>query len=148
MIDYKFRENELIAEFKEYIDSTYNQHYSTNKFQSTEIIIDRGHGTGFCMGNVDKYSNRYGKKGTRADARKDLMKVLHYALIQLYIHDKEDKEIEDLFSGFTDDDFTLELGQPDTVSLDISDISINLSEGGIGDDGISSITISGVNDEH
>lgn len=105
MIDYKFREDELIAEFKEYIDSTYNQHYSTNKFQSTEIIIDRGHGTGFCMGNVDKYSNRYGKKGTRADARKDLMKVLHYALIQLYIHDKQDQELEDaLLTAFNSDD--------------------------------------------
>lgn len=88
-IDYKFNEGDLIAEFQEYIDSTYKGHYATNKFQSTEVIIERGHGTGFCMGNVDKYSNRYGKKGSRDDARKDLMKVLHYALIQLYIHDTQ-----------------------------------------------------------
>jgi hypothetical protein len=88
-IDYKFREDKLIEEFKRYIDSTYTGHYSKNKFQSTEVIIERGHGTGFCMGNIDKYSNRYGNKGTRDDARKDLMKVLHYALIQLYIHDTE-----------------------------------------------------------
>ena len=53
------------------------------------MIIERGHGTGFCMGNVDKYSNRYGKKGSRDDARKDLLKVLHYALIQLYVHDNQ-----------------------------------------------------------
>jgi len=88
-IDYKFNENKYIEEFQRYIDSTYGAHYSTNKFQSTEVIMDRGHGTGFCMGNVDKYSNRYGKKGTAADARKDLMKVLHYALLQLYVHDNE-----------------------------------------------------------
>ena len=88
-IDYKFNEKELIQEFQEYIDATYQGHYSKNKFQSTEVIIARGHGTGFCMGNIDKYSNRYGNKGTRADARKDLMKVLHYALIQLHIHDNE-----------------------------------------------------------
>ena len=88
-IDYKFNEGNLIAEFKEYIDSTYVVHYAQNKFQSTEVIIERGHGTGFCMGNVDKYSNRYGRKGTKADARKDLMKVLHYALIQLHIHDND-----------------------------------------------------------
>jgi hypothetical protein len=100
MIDYKFREDELIAEFKEYIDSTYNQHYATNKFQSTEVIIERGHGTGFCMGNVDKYSNRYGNKGTRAEARKDLMKILHYALIQLYIHDREDQAAQTEFDDF------------------------------------------------
>jgi conjugal transfer/entry exclusion protein len=86
-IQYKFNEANLIAEFKNYIDATYNGHYSSNQFQSTEVIIDRGHGTGFCMGNVDKYSNRYGKKGSREDARKDLLKILHYALIQLYVHD-------------------------------------------------------------
>ena len=88
-INYKFDENKYIEEFSKYIDKTYDGHYSTNKFQSTEVIIDRGHGTGFCMGNVDKYANRYGKKGTQDDARKDLMKILHYALIQLYVHDNE-----------------------------------------------------------
>ena len=88
MIDYKFNEDDYIDEFKSYIDSTYGGHYSSNNLQSTEVIIDRGHGTGFCMGNVDKYSNRYGNKGTRDDARKDLMKILHYALIQLYMHDR------------------------------------------------------------
>jgi len=86
-INYKFNENKYIEEFANYIDATYDGHYSTNKFQSTEVIIDRGHGTGFCMGNVDKYSNRYGKKGEKDDHRKDLMKILHYALIQLYVHD-------------------------------------------------------------
>jgi len=99
MIDYKFNERNLIEEFQSYIDSTYKGHYATNKFQSTEVIIERGHGTGFCMGNVDKYSNRYGKKGTREDARKDLMKVLHYALIQLYIHDTETAK-EQTLDGF------------------------------------------------
>lgn len=88
-IDYRYNENMLISEFKEYVDSTYNSHYSKDKFQATEFIIDGGHGTGFCVGNVLKYAQRYGKKGTHADARKDLMKVLHYALIQLYIHDNE-----------------------------------------------------------
>ena len=85
--DYKFNERELIEEFQDYIDSTYNSHYSKDKFQATEFIIDGGHGTGFCIGNVLKYAQRYGKKGTDDDARKDLMKVLHYALIQLYVHD-------------------------------------------------------------
>jgi len=88
-IDYRFNEHKYIEELQEYIDKTYSQHYSANKFQSTEVIIDRGHGTGFCMGNVDKYSNRYGKKGERDDHRKDLMKILHYALLQLYVHDNE-----------------------------------------------------------
>jgi len=88
-VDYKFNEGALINEFKTYIDSTYDAHYAKDKFQATEFIVDGGHGTGFCMGNVLKYAQRYGKKGTHADARKDLLKVLHYALIQLYIHDTE-----------------------------------------------------------
>jgi hypothetical protein len=86
---YKYREDELLAEFADYIDATYGQHYSRDKFQATEFIIDGGHGTGFCIGNVMKYAQRYGKKGDHAAARKDLLKVLHYALIQLYIHDEE-----------------------------------------------------------
>jgi len=92
--DYKFNEGELIKEFKEYVEATYNTHYSEEKFQATEFIIDGGHGTGFCIGNILKYAQRYGKKGSHKDARKDLLKVMHYALFQLYIHDlsAEDKD--------------------------------------------------------
>lgn len=88
-INYKFNEADLIAEFKSYVDSTYGAHYSKDTFQATEFIIDGGHGTGFNIGNVLKYAQRYGKKGSPSDARKDLMKVLHYALIQLYVHDQD-----------------------------------------------------------
>ncbi len=89
MIDYKFNEDKNINELKKHIDSTYDSHYSKEKFQATEFIVDGGHGTGFCMGNIMKYAQRYGKKGNRDDARKDLMKVLHYAIIQLHVHDTE-----------------------------------------------------------
>tara|TARA_R110000764_G_scaffold237085_1_gene332931 strand:+ start:157 stop:588 length:432 start_codon:yes stop_codon:yes gene_type:complete len=88
-IDYKFNEGELIQEFKDYIDSTYNAHYCTSGIQSSEVIIDRGHGMGFFLGNVDKYNARYGNKGDVVDHRKDLMKVLHYALLALHTHDLE-----------------------------------------------------------
>lgn len=91
-IQYKFAEHTYIEEFARYIDATYSGHYSVNKFQATEFVIDGGHGTGFCVGNVLKYAQRYGKKGTKSDARKDLMKVLHYALIQLYIHDLDSQD--------------------------------------------------------
>lgn len=93
-IDYKFNEEVLINEFKKYIDSTYESHYSKDKFQATEFIIDGGHGTGFCIGNVLKYAQRYGKKGSPEDSRKDLLKVLHYALIQLYLHDQEHLKLD------------------------------------------------------
>ncbi len=88
-INYKFNEGALITELQNYIDSTYDSHYSRNKFQSTEFITDCGHGMGFAIGNVLKYAQRYGRKGEIADARKDLQKVLHYAIIALSIHDSE-----------------------------------------------------------
>jgi hypothetical protein len=98
MIDYKYNEDALIKEFKEYIDKTYNEHYSLNKFQATEFIIDSGHGIGFTAGNVMKYVQRYGKKAGRN--RQDILKVLHYALMMLYVHDTEQQhavpDIEDL----------------------------------------------------
>ena len=88
-IDYKYSEDRTLKELAEYINATYNQHYSQNKFQATEFILDSGHGKGFCMGNCMKYLQRYGKKGSREDARKDLLKVIHYGIIALHNHDKE-----------------------------------------------------------
>lgn len=88
-ISYKYDEDRILAEIKAYVDKTYGQHYSRNKFQATEFIIDSGHGTGFCVGNVLKYAQRYGKKGDRNSARQDMLKVIHYAMMQLYIHDME-----------------------------------------------------------
>ncbi len=93
-IDYKFNEGALIDELQNYIDSTYNSHYSKNKFQSTEFILDCGHGMGFTIGNVLKYAQRYGRKGSSQDHRKDLMKVLHYSIIALSIHDSENKPVQ------------------------------------------------------
>ena len=86
-IDYKFNEGELCEQLMTYIDSTYQQHYSKNKFQATEFILDSGHGEGFCIGNIMKYAQRYGKKD--GYNRKDLLKVLHYAIIALNVHDNE-----------------------------------------------------------
>ena len=91
-INYKFNEGALIAELQQYIDDTYSGHYSKNKFQSTEFIIDCGHGEGFALGNVLKYVQRYGKKDGKN--RADLLKVLHYALIALHVHDEEQQEEE------------------------------------------------------
>lgn len=85
MIDYRYNENKTLEELKSYIDGTYGQHYSRAKFQATEFIIDGGHGEGFCIGNVLKYAQRYGKKDGKN--RKDLLKILHYAIIMLHVHD-------------------------------------------------------------
>ena len=81
-IEYKFKENIIVNDVMDYINKTYGSHYAkTKNYQATEIIIDQGHGTGFCMGNILKYAQRYGKKEGRN--KNDLMKVIHYAVIQL-----------------------------------------------------------------
>lgn len=85
-LPYKYDEPRILKELEAYIEATYGEHYSQNRFQATEFIIDCGHGEGFTIGNVMKYAQRYGKKGGRN--RKDLLKVIHYAIMMLYIHDK------------------------------------------------------------
>ena len=51
------------------------------------MIVDSGHGEGFCMGNIMKYAMRYGKKEGHNDT--DLYKIVHYAIIALHLNDKE-----------------------------------------------------------
>lgn len=91
-IEYKYNEDASLKEIESYIAATYDQHYSRNKFQATEFIIDAGHGTGFNIGNMMKYTQRYGRKGDPKEWRKDLMKVIHYAIMQLHVHDTENKD--------------------------------------------------------
>lgn len=87
---YKYSEDRILAEVKSYVDSTYGQHYSRNKFQATEFILDGGHGDGFCIGNIMKYAQRYGKKD--GYNRKDLLKIIHYAIIALHNHDMNERK--------------------------------------------------------
>ena len=84
---YKYNEDILIQELQRYVETTYTQHYAQGNIQTTEFIIDNGHGIGHTVGNVIKYAQRYGKKEGRN--RKDILKILHYALIMLYVHDLE-----------------------------------------------------------
>ena len=90
MIEYKYNENKALVELEKYINTTYDEHYSKNKFQATEFIIDSGHGEGFCIGNIMKYAQRYGKKNGKD--KRDLLKVIHYGIIALHINNMENSE--------------------------------------------------------
>lgn len=87
--DYIFNEDKYITEIHKYIISTYNEHYAQSKYQATDTIVDAGYGEGFCMGNMQKYWKRYGKKDGRN--KKDLFKIIHYAIIMLHIHDQQEQ---------------------------------------------------------
>jgi hypothetical protein len=90
---YKFNEDKVLMEVKEWIDSPYRKHYSMNKIQSTEFINDARHGEGFCLGNIIKYAQRYGKKdGYR---REDVLKIIHYAIILLNIESDKEKRLRE-----------------------------------------------------
>ena len=82
MIKYKFNEDKILKDIKDYIDLTYNQHYGNGKYQATDMIIDSGHGEGFCIGNIMKYAMRYGKKDGKNI--KDLQKLFTTQLL-IYI---------------------------------------------------------------
>jgi len=85
---FKFNEDKLIRELRDYIMSTYKQHYAgKGNVQAFELISAAGHGMGFTLGDIIKYASRYGKKNGRN--RADLLKILHYGILALYIHDKE-----------------------------------------------------------
>ena len=86
-MNYKFNEDKILNSIKAYIGNTYNQHYANGKYQATDMIVDSGHGEGFCMGNIMKYAMRYGKKEGHNDT--DLYKIVHYAIIAIHLNDKE-----------------------------------------------------------
>lgn len=77
----KFNEDKVLVWVENYIRATYDAHYSKNKIQTTEFVFDSDHGEGFCIGNIIKYAQRYGKKDGYNE--KDLLKIVHYAIILL-----------------------------------------------------------------
>ena len=84
---YTFNEDEWVRNIQKYIDMTYKAHYGNGKYQATDMIIDAGHGEGFCIGNIMKYAMRYGKKNS-TNKNAELLKIIHYAIIALDLNEK------------------------------------------------------------
>ena len=84
---FKYDEDKILKELQEYISGTYNAHYSSgdDKIQTLDLIEACGDGEAFCRSNILKYASRYDKKGT---ARRDIMKILHYAVLLMHFNDK------------------------------------------------------------
>ena len=87
---YKYSEDVILEELKDYISGTYNQHYSAgdDAIQTLDLIEACGDGESFCRSNILKYASRYDKKGT---ARRDILKILHYAVLLMHFNDKNAK---------------------------------------------------------
>ena len=87
---FKYSEERILKELTDYISATYNQHYSSgdDAVQTLDLIEACGDGESFCRSNILKYASRYDKKGT---ARRDIMKILYYAVLLLHFNDKNAK---------------------------------------------------------
>ena len=92
----KYREDEILNEVKEYIEGTYNQHYSTTEdgFQVQDMLRQLDIDKDFCQANAIKYLCRYGKKDGKN--RKDLLKAIHYVVLLMSSEDQDYiKEMEE-----------------------------------------------------
>jgi hypothetical protein len=97
-IPYKYREDKILLEIKNYIDATYNAHYmGEDNVQSMDLILATGHATGFNIGNILKYGSRFGKKN--GFNRKDLLKVIHYAVFELYNQERNGNDVSTETTG-------------------------------------------------
>ena len=81
----KYNEDKLLNEVQDYINSTYSGHYSSGGGQTLDLIDAVGDAEAFCRSNILKYASRYDRKGS---ARKDIIKVCHYAVLLLHFNDK------------------------------------------------------------
>ena len=84
----KYNEEQIIKEISEYVNNTYDEHYSEGEVQTLDFIDACGDAPAFCRSNILKYASRYDKKGT---PRKDILKIIHYAMLLLHFSDKENK---------------------------------------------------------
>lgn len=81
-IQYKYYEDMIIKDFKDYIDKTYGEHYKAETLDCFDAWIARGSATTTFIDTAEKYIWRYGKKDS--SNKKDLMKAMHYIMLALY----------------------------------------------------------------
>ena len=87
---FKYHEDEIIKDVESYVSGTYRGHYTgtTHEYrnvQTLDLMAARDVASGFCQANILKYGSRYGSKDGKN--KKDLMKVIHYAMLLLHFDD-------------------------------------------------------------
>jgi hypothetical protein len=84
---FKYHEEEILKDIKEYVSQTYQGHYTGKSHeyrnvQTIDLMASKELAAAFCQANILKYGSRYGNKDGRN--KKDLMKVIHYAMLLLH----------------------------------------------------------------
>jgi hypothetical protein len=84
---WKYHEDIILNDIKDYVAGTYRSHYTGKAngnvdIQTIDLLATKGLSSGFCQSNIIKYGTRYGDKDGKN--KKDLLKVIHYAMLLLY----------------------------------------------------------------
>ena len=84
---FKYHEKEILKDIQEYVSRTYQGHYTGKSHeyrnvQTLDLMAAKELASGFCQANILKYGSRYGNKDGKN--KKDLMKVIHYAMLLLH----------------------------------------------------------------
>ena len=93
----KYNEDNILNEVGEYISSTYDQHYvGTKNIQTIDVWDNLDMAEEMCLGTLLKYAMRFGKKGGKN--KKDLLKLIHYAVLTYHFAFREENANDDSFS--------------------------------------------------
>ncbi len=92
-VSYLFRydEEQILKDIREYVSATYRSHYTATEpgnykdIQTIDLMAVKDLASAFCQANILKYGSRYGSKDGKN--KKDLMKVIHYAMLLLHFDD-------------------------------------------------------------
>jgi len=78
---WKYNEDKILKEIKEYLGSTYKSHYTSqeSKTQTLDLIESIGDSEPFCRSNAIKYLSRFGKKNGKS--KMDILKAIHYCIL-------------------------------------------------------------------
>ena len=84
---WRYDEGKILREVESYLSSTYKGHYvgGETKIQTLDLIDSIGDSESFCRSNAIKYLSRFGKKDGKN--QKDLLKVIHYAILLYHFAD-------------------------------------------------------------
>lgn len=91
---YKYHEDEVLNLVKEYVDSTYGQHYVGRAgIQTLDVWNTLDIAEAMCIGTSLKYGMRFGKKEGKNP--KDLLKLIHYAILAYHFAFLENEQYDD-----------------------------------------------------
>ena len=76
---FKYEEDKILEEVKEYIAGTYSEHYGDQNIQIQDVFDQMEISEAFTRGAAMKYLFRFGKK--EGKNRKDLLKCIHYCCL-------------------------------------------------------------------